>query len=89
MAAYDGEFCSNVEKTHLDGKAGYTRLATGVVYTWGGGGAPPAVTHYHKRSWRAETPGYVYWDTTTPSGAYPGGGTLDPPLGTILNQWVT
>lgn len=53
------------------------------------GGAPPVVTHYMKRSWRLESSAYVTWETTDPIDPYPGGGTLDPPLGTILYQWTT
>lgn len=87
MAAYDGEFCSNVEKTGANGMAGYTRLAVGEFQ--GREGSIPTVTHYHKRSWRAETPGYVYWDTTDPDEAYPGGGTLTPATGVVLYKWVT
>lgn len=45
--------------------------------------------NYHKRAWRTESAAYVEWDTTSPTGAYPGGGTLDPPLGVILYQWTT
>ena len=54
-----------------------------------GGGGTTAVTHYHKRAWRSETPGYVYWDTTNPDEAYPGGGTLTPATGVILFKWTT
>lgn len=89
MAAYDGEFCYNGVNTAANARAGYNRPSTGVYYTWGGSAPPPVVHHYHKRAWRTETPGFVTWDTTDPVGAYPGGGTLDPPLGVILYQWTT
>jgi hypothetical protein len=50
--------------------------------------APVITHHYRKRAWRNSS-AYVEWETTSPDGAYPGGGTLDPPLGTILYQWTT
>jgi len=53
------------------------------------GGGPTPTYHYHKRAWRTESSAFVEWTTTTPTGAYPDGGTLDPPLGTILYQWTT
>lgn len=49
----------------------------------------PPVEHFHKRAWRTESAAYVYWDSTNPAAPYPGGGTLNPLLGTILLRWST
>jgi len=87
MAAYDGDALPIGRSGNSNSARNLT--AQGEFLPMGGGGAPPIVTNYRKRAWRTETPGYVYWDTTDPVGAYPGGGTLDPPLGVILRQWTT
>ena len=42
----------------------------------------PVITHYYKRAWKTESSGYVYWDTTDPSGVV--SGTLYPVLGTVM-----
>ena len=50
----------------------------------------PTTTRYRKRAWRSDAPaGYVEWEATDPNAAYPGGGTLDPPLGVVLFKWTT
>lgn len=64
-------------------------LAFAITECSDGGSGPTPTYHYHKRAWRNESGAFVEWDTTTPTGAYPGGGTLDPPLGAILYQWTT
>jgi hypothetical protein len=46
-------------------------------------------THYHKRAWRTESSAFVEWETTDLSGAYPGGGTLEPTLGAIVYWWTS
>lgn len=49
----------------------------------------PTTIRYRKRAWRSDAPaGYVEWETTDPNAAYPGGGTLDPPLGVVLFKWT-
>jgi thiamine biosynthesis lipoprotein ApbE len=45
--------------------------------------------HYHKRAWRVESNAFVEWESTTREAPYPGGGTCDPTVGTVLYQWVT
>lgn len=47
------------------------------------------VKHYHKRGWRTESNDYVEWETTDRDTPYPGGGTVDPPTGAVVYQWVT
>lgn len=47
------------------------------------------VTHYHKRGWRVESAEFVEWDSTTRDAPYPGGGTVEPAVGTVLYRWVT
>lgn len=59
------------------------RRAAGAVMNLGAGGGV-AISLYHKRAWDSDTDAYVEWDSTTPTGAYPGTGTLDPPLGTVM-----
>jgi len=60
-----------------------------MVENEGGLPSPPgASVNYYKRAWRSESLAFVYWTTTDPSGAYPGGGTLDPPLGVVLSTWI-
>jgi len=45
--------------------------------------------HYHKRGWRVESDDYVEWDSTDRNTPYPGGGTVEPAVGTVVFQWVT
>ena len=45
--------------------------------------------HYHKRGWRTESDDYVEWDSTGRNDPYPGGGTVEPVVGTVVFQWVT
>jgi hypothetical protein len=45
--------------------------------------------HYHKRGWRTESNDYVEWESTDRNSPYPGGGTIDPAVGTVVYQWVT
>ena len=48
---------------------------------FGGGGSKIL---YRKRAWRAESAGFVYWNTYDLDDTYPGGGTLTPPQGVVL-----
>lgn len=45
--------------------------------------------HYHKRGWRTESNDYVEWESTDRNTPYPGGGTVEPVVGTVIYQWVT
>ena len=45
--------------------------------------------HYHKRGWRTESSAYVDWETTDRNTPYPGGGTVEPAVGTVVYQWTT
>jgi hypothetical protein len=45
--------------------------------------------HYHKRGWHTESNAYVEWESTDRETPYPGGGTVEPAVGTVVFQWVT
>jgi hypothetical protein len=45
--------------------------------------------HYHKRGWRTESDAYVEWESTDRNTPYPGGGTVEPAVGTVVFQWTT
>jgi len=62
-----------------------------VVTGWYSQSDPQVVitNHYHKRGWRTESNAYVEWESTDRNTPYPGGGTVEPVVGTIIYQWVT
>jgi hypothetical protein len=45
--------------------------------------------HYHKRGWRTESNAYVEWESTNRNTPYPGEGTVEPSVGTVVFQWTT
>jgi hypothetical protein len=47
------------------------------------------VNHYHKRGWHTESNAYVEWESTDRNTPYPGGGTVEPAVGTVVFQWTT
>lgn len=85
MAAYDGHFYGFIQAfsgnsvLELHNEGWYSQMDGKVAIT----------NHYHKRGWRTESSAYVEWETTDRNTPYPGGGTVDPPVGTIVYQWVT
>ena len=85
MADYDGYllvfdgYASSMPTFDLHSPGWYSQSDPLVVIT----------NHYHKRGWRTESNDYVEWDSTNRNDPYPGGGTVEPAVGTVVFQWVT
>jgi hypothetical protein len=85
MADYDGDllqpgsFASSLPVFDIQAPGWYSQSDPLVVIT----------NHYHKRGWRTESADYVEWETIDRNTPYPGGGTVEPVVGTVIYQWVT
>jgi hypothetical protein len=87
MADFDGEYIGDTIQN-----VNYSTSEMAVVQTGWYSQTDPLVVitnHYHKRGWRTESNAYVEWESTDRNTPYPGGGTVEPVVGTVIYQWVT